>query len=445
MELFGTDGVRGLAGDKLDAFTVMRLAMAAGVHFRKKAKTNKILVGKDTRRSGYMIENALVSGLTAVGYNVIQIGPMPTPAIAFLTENMRCDAGIMITASHNPFYDNGIKFFDCEGNKLAKIDEQEIESIFDNYERIEDEFAIKKSIGQSKRIDDVIGRYIVQIKNSFPKEISLVGKRIVVDCANGAAYQVAPTVLRELGAEVIVLANQPDGFNINTNCGAMHPEILIQKVLETRADMGIALDGDADRIVMIDENGDVVDGDKFIGALAVYLKSQNKLSNDKVVATVMSNEGLAEYLKANGLTLERSDVGDKHVLEVMKKVGSNFGGEQSGHIIFSDFAKTGDGLVSALQACALMIVNNQTCSEAFDIFKLYPQEQANFAISVKKPIHKIEGVKELFAEIEAKGMRHLVRYSGTENLIRILIEGKDRKVLKEMMRKTVSFFQKALA
>jgi len=444
MELFGTDGVRGLAGAKLDAFTVMKLAMAAGVHFRKKAKTNRILVGKDTRRSGYMIENALVSGLTAVGYDVVQIGPMPTPAIAFLTENMRCDAGIMITASHNPYHDNGIKFFDCNGGKLGKEDEEEIERIFDNAEQIEDHFAIKKAIGQSKRIDDVIGRYIVLIKNSFPRERSLSGMRIVVDCANGAAYQVAPTVLRELGADVIVLGDKPDGFNINTNCGAMHPELLAEKVLETRADIGIALDGDADRLVIVDEQGEVVDGDKLIGALAVYLQSENKLANNRAVATVMSNQGLAEYLKSNGITLYRSDVGDKHVLEVMRQEDANFGGEQSGHVIFADFAKTGDGLVSALQAFAYILSSGKKTSEAFDIFTLYPQAQMNIKISVKRPINEIEGVEELFKEIESQGMRHLVRYSGTENLMRILLEGKDKKQLRHMMDKTVHFFTKAL-
>jgi phosphoglucosamine mutase len=444
MELFGTDGVRGLAGEKLNAFTVMRLAMAAGVHFRKKAKTNKILVGKDTRRSGYMIENALVSGLTAVGYDVIQIGPMPTPAIAFLTENMRCDAGIMITASHNPFYDNGIKFFDCHGNKLDKESEKEIESIFDNKERIEDDFAIKKEIGKSKRIDDVIGRYIVLIKNSFSTELSLVGMRIVIDCANGAAYHVAPTILEELGAEIIVIGDKPDGFNINTNCGAMHPQAVVDKVLETRADIGIALDGDADRLVVIDEKGEVVDGDKLLGALAVYLKNENRLTSNCVVSTVMSNQGLEEYLKSNGIKLERSDVGDKHVLELMKRVDSNFGGEQSGHIIFSDFAKTGDGLVSALQVFAYILSKNQKTSEAFDVFDLYPQAQENIKISEKKPIEEIKGVDELFREIESLGMRHLVRYSGTENLIRILIEGQDKKVLNEIMKKSIDFFNKAL-
>ena len=445
MELFGTDGVRGLAGGKLNPMTVMRLAIAAGIHLKKTSKYNKILVGKDTRRSGYMIENALVSGLTAVGFDVVQIGPMPTPAIAFVTENMRCDAGIMITASHNPFYDNGIKFFGSEGNKISKACEADIEEIFHDLERLENAYVTKKEIGKSQRIDDVEGRYIVHIKNSFPKKYSLYGKRIVVDCANGAAYSVAPTVLAELGAEVIVLANEPNGFNINTNCGAMHPEILAQKVIETRADIGIALDGDADRIVIVDEKGEVVDGDKLIGALAVHLKMENKLANDKVVATVMSNQGLEEYLKFHGIGLERSDVGDKHVLEVMKKIGSNFGGEQSGHIIFSDYAKTGDGLVSALQAFAYIMESNKTASEAFNVFDLHPQVQANIKISHKIPIEEINGVDVLFAEIESIGMRHLVRYSGTENLLRILIEGEDRKLLHTTMDKTVSFFKKALS
>ncbi|RUM70173.1 MAG: phosphoglucosamine mutase [Sulfurovum sp.] len=445
MELFGTDGVRGLAGGKLNPMNVMRLALAAGIHLKKTSKYNKILVGKDTRKSGYMIENALVSGLTAVGFDVVQIGPMPTPAIAFITENMRCDAGIMITASHNPYYDNGIKFFGATGNKLGEDCEQEIENIYNNMSRIESAFVTKKEIGRSQRIDDVVGRYIVHIKNSFPSKYSLYGKRIVVDCANGASYIVAPTVLRELGADVIELANEPDGYNINTNCGAMHPEILAQKVIETRADIGIALDGDADRIVIVDEKGEVVDGDKLIGALAIHLKNEKKLTNDKVVATVMSNKGLEDYLLSHGVILERSDVGDKHVLEVMKKVGSNFGGEQSGHVIFSDYAKTGDGLVSALQAFAYMIETNKTASEAFDIFELYPQEQANLKISHKIPIDEIEGAKEIFAEIESKEMRYLVRYSGTENLMRILLEGKEQHSLHIMMDKTVSFFKKALA
>ena len=445
MELFGTDGVRGLAGGKLNAMNVMRLALAAGIHLRKTSTYNKILVGKDTRRSGYMIENALVSGLTAVGFDVVQIGPMPTPAIAFITENMRCDAGIMITASHNPYYDNGVKFFGANGNKLGKNCESQIEKIYNNMEEIENAFVSRKEIGRSHRIDDVIGRYIVHIKNSFPQKYSLYGKRVVVDCANGASYIVAPTVFRELGAEVIVLANEPNGYNINTNCGATHPELLASKVIETRADIGIALDGDADRIVIVDEKGEVVDGDKLIGALAIHLKNEKKLANDRVVATVMSNQGLEDYLASHGVILERSDVGDKHVLEVMNRVGSNFGGEQSGHVIFSDYAKTGDGLVSALQAFAYMIETNKRASEAFDIFDLYPQEQANLKISYKIPIEEIAGVQTLFDEIEKAGMRHLVRYSGTENLMRILLEGKEQHTLHIMMDKTVKFFKKALA
>ena len=444
MELFGTDGVRGLAGGKLNPVTVMRLAIAAGIHLKKTSKYNKILVGKDTRRSGYMIENALVSGLTSVGFDVIQIGPMPTPAVAFITENMRCDAGIMITASHNPYYDNGIKFFGAEGNKLDKNAELEIEKIFADAEQIDNAFVTKKEIGRSERIDDVIGRYIVHIKNSFPKKFSLYGKRIVVDCSNGAAYKVAPTVLRELGAEVIVMANEPDGYNINTNCGATHPEALAKRVVETRADIGIALDGDADRIVIVDEKGNIVDGDKLIGALAIHLKNEGKLANDKVVATVMSNKGLEDYLASHNIVLERSDVGDKYVLEVMKKVASNFGGEQSGHVIFSDFAKTGDGLVSGLQAFSYMIETNKTASEAFNVFELYPQELVNINIAHKVAIDEISGVKELFNEIEAAGMRHLIRYSGTENLMRILLEGKNHAELLKMLDKTVNFFKKAL-
>ncbi len=444
MALFGTDGVRGLAGDKLDAFTVMRLAMAAGIYFRQYAKSNKILVGKDTRRSGYMIENALVSGLTAVGFDVVQIGPMPTPAIAFITENMRCDAGIMISASHNPYYDNGIKFFDGQGNKLNRETEQAIEKIFSNFDRVVAESKIKEEIGASKRIDDVIGRYIVHIKNSFPTEFTLVGKRIVVDCANGAAYVVAPTVLKELGAELIVIGDKPNGFNINQGCGALYPDKLALKVKEYRADIGLALDGDADRIVIVDEKGEIVDGDKLIGALAVHLKENDKLTSKSVVATVMSNQGLDEYLAQHQIKLVRSSVGDKHVLDKMQKLGSNFGGEQSGHIIFSDFAKTGDGLVSALQALSLMIEKSLPASEAFNPFELYPQRLVNVHITQKRPFEKIDGLAVFLKEVEQKGMRHLIRYSGTENLIRLLLEGKDKKILDMKMGELERLIRKEL-
>ena len=442
--LFGTDGVRGKAGKKVSAINTMRLAMATGIYFKQSAKTNKILVGKDTRRSGYMIENALVSGLTAVGFDVIQIGPMPTPAIAFLTENMRCDAGIMISASHNPFYDNGIKFFDAEGNKLNREEEEQIEKIFEDAAAIDAAQATGKQIGKSKRIDDVIGRYIVHIKNSFPKKLTLSGMRIVIDCANGAGYIVGPTILQELGAEVVVIGNEPNGFNINEGCGAMHPEHLSKVVLDKRADIGIALDGDADRLVMVDEKGEVIDGDKLMGVLAVHLKEQGELKGDGMVATVMSNQGLDDYLAKHGLALYRSDVGDKNVVKLMQEKGINFGGEQSGHIIFSDYAKTGDGLSSALQALAYLVSTGKKASEAFNPYESYPQMLVNLLVEEKRPFEEIEGLDALKAEVEAAGMRHLFRYSGTENKVRLLLEGEDESVLEAMMDRCVGFFKGAL-
>jgi len=444
LELFGTDGVRGKAGKKVSAIDAMRLAMATGIYFKQFAKTNKILVGKDTRRSGYMIENAIVSGLTAVGFDVIQIGPMPTPAIAFLTESMRCDAGIMISASHNPYYDNGIKFFDGNGNKLNRDKEEKIEEIFNDEALISSSQAVDKAIGKSKRIDDVIGRYIVHIKNSFPKAISLAGKRVVIDCANGAGYIVGPTILQELGADVVVIGNQPDGFNINENCGAMHPEHLAKVVLESRADVGIALDGDADRLVMVDEKGDVVDGDKLMGVLAVHLKNEGTLKGDGMVATVMSNQGLDEYLSSQDLTLLRSAVGDKNVVELMQANGMNFGGEQSGHVIFSDYAKTGDGISSALQALAYLVETNQKASEAFNPYESYPQMLVNLLVDEKRPLESIDGLDTLKEKIEGLNMRHLFRYSGTENKIRLLLEGKDEVVLENMMQECKTFFKGAL-
>jgi len=445
LTLFGTDGVRGKAGKKVTAANAMRLAMATGIHFKKHARTNKILVGKDTRRSGYMIENAIVSGLTAVGFDVIQIGPMPTPAIAFLTANMRCDAGIMISASHNPYEDNGIKFFDGQGNKLNRGKEVQIEAIYNDDTKIEAAQVTGKAIGKSKRIDDVIGRYIVHIKNSFPADATLSGKRIVIDCANGAGYIVGPTILQELGAEVVVIGDKPDGFNINEGCGAMHPENLAKVVLDKRADIGIALDGDADRLVMVDEKGDVIDGDKLMGVLAVHLQEQGLLRGGGMVATVMSNQGLDEYLSAHGLKLLRSAVGDKNVVEMMQEHGMNFGGEQSGHIIFADYAKTGDGLTSALQALAYLVKSGKKASEAFNPYESYPQQLVNLRVEEKRPFDEIEGLDEIKAKVEAEGMRHLFRYSGTENKIRLLLEGKDEAALDAMMEECVAFFKGALA
>ncbi len=444
MKLFGTDGVRGKAGEFLDAITVLKLAKAAGIYFKKNSTTKKILVGKDTRRSGYMIENALVSGLTAIGYDVIQIGPMPTPAVAYLTESMRCDAGIMISASHNPFEDNGIKFFDNHGNKLSTDAEAEIERIYSDNELRRDNQVTGKEIGSAKRIDDVIGRYIVSIKSSFPNDLTLQGLRIVLDCANGAAYKVAPTILEELGAEVITLHNKPNGYNINDNCGATHPNNIGKIVQEYRADIGLALDGDADRLVVVDENGDVVDGDKLIGALCKHLANENLLKGNGCVATVMSNKGLEDYLADCGITLYRSNVGDKYVLELMKEKGINFGGEQSGHIIFADAAKTGDGLASALQVLALIIKSGKKASQILNPFDLYPQILHNMNVSEKKPLEQIDGLEELLIAIRKKGIRDLIRYSGTENKIRLLLEGKDQKEVSKSMDELISFFKKAL-
>ena len=444
MRLFGTDGVRGEAGSFLYASLAMKVAMAAGVYFKQHAKTKKILVGKDTRRSGYMIENAIVSGLTAVGYDVVQIGPMPTPAIAFLTENMRCDAGIMISASHNSYEDNGIKFFNASGDKLSEDIEDEIEAIINNIDVIKDANVTGRAIGSSKRIDDVIGRYIVQLKNSFPTDLTLQGLRIVLDTANGAGYKVGPTVLEELGAEVIVLHNKPDGFNINENCGALHPKDVQDAVRKYRADIGFALDGDADRLVVVDDKGDVVNGDQLLGALGLYLHECGRLKGDGIVATVMSNQGLEDALAEKGLTLHRCNVGDKYVLEVMKEKEINFGGEQSGHLILHDFAKTGDGLVSALQILALVIRSSKKSSDVLRPFSLYPQKLVNLKIKQKKPLDEIEGLSELLAEFDAQHIRHLVRYSGTENKLRLLLEAKNAKAMNAAMEQLSDFFSRAL-
>ncbi len=444
MELFGTDGVRGMAGVKLTAEVAMRLAMAAGIYFRKTAITNKILVGKDTRKSGYMIENALISGLAAVGFDVRQIGPMPTPAIAFLTEDLRCDAGIMISASHNEYQDNGIKFFDKRGNKLNEKIEAEIEAIYFDDAIIAANQATHMSIGQTKRIDDVIGRYIVHIKNSLPKSMTLNGLRVVLDVANGAAYKVAPTVFTELGADVITLNNEPDGRNINEGCGALHPGRLGEEVRRLRADIGFAFDGDADRIVVVDENGKITDGDKLLGVLAIHLKEQDELANNGVVATVMSNQALEDFLTSKKIKLYRCNVGDKYVLEVMQKEGLNFGGEQSGHVILSDYAKTGDALAAALQVVALILKKGTKASEVLNPFELYPQILENIKIKKKIPLEKIEGFDEIVKKLEAEHIRSLIRYSGTENLLRVLLEGEDKLLVNERMQELLDFFTKKL-
>ncbi|GAA8681752.1 phosphoglucosamine mutase [Helicobacter pylori] len=441
MKIFGTDGVRGKAGVKLTPMFVMRLGIAAGLYFKKHSQTNKILIGKDTRKSGYMVENALVSALTSIGYNVIQIGPMPTPAIAFLTEDMRCDAGIMISASHNPFEDNGIKFFNSYGYKLKEEEEKAIEEIFHDEELLHSSYKVGESVGSAKRIDDVIGRYIVHLKHSFPKHLNLQSLRIVLDTANGAAYKVAPVVFSELGADVLVINDEPNGCNINEQCGALHPNQLSQEVKKYRADLGFAFDGDADRLVVVDNLGNIVHGDKLLGVLGVYQKSKNALSSQAVVATNMSNLALKEYLKSQDLELKYCAIGDKFVSECMRLNKANFGGEQSGHIIFSDYAKTGDGLVCALQVSALVLESKQVSSVALNPFELYPQNLVNLNVQKKPPLESLKGYSALLKELDQLEIRHLIRYSGTENKLRILLEAKDEKLLESKMQELKEFFE----
>lgn len=449
-KIFGTDGVRGKAGSFITPAFCIELGIAAGLYFREFARqksirsSNKILLGKDTRRSGYMIENALVSALTSVGYDVIQVGPMPTPAIAFLTADMRCDAGIMISASHNPFDDNGIKFFDRFGNKLDGKAEAQIERIYHDKRLLDQSHKVGQEIGSSKRIDDVVGRYIVHIKNSFPKELSLQGLRIVLDCANGAAYKVAPTIFSELGADVVVINNTPNGFNINEQCGAMHPQDLANEVLKYRADIGFALDGDADRLVVVDNMGKIIHGDILLGALGEYLHSIGELESSTIIATQMSNLALEEFLAGHKISLQRCDVGDKYVFDAMKKYGSNFGGEQSGHIIFSDYSTTGDGLMSAIAVMALVLRKKTSSHQALNPFTLYPQKLINLKVLEKTPLESIAGFSELCKQIEKSGMRTLIRYSGTEHILRILVEGKESEVIESAAKELESFLRAKL-
>ncbi|RLA74406.1 MAG: phosphoglucosamine mutase [Epsilonproteobacteria bacterium] len=445
-KLFGTDGVRGKAGEFLDAATAMRLALSMGVYFKQSSskQTGKILLGKDTRRSGYMIENAIVAGLTSVGYDVVQIGPMPTPAIAYLTQSMRCDAGIMLSASHNPFYDNGLKFFNCNGDKLSEQEEKQIEEIYFDEKNHKTYHKTGKGIGKAKRIDDVIGRYIVSIKSSFPVDKTLYGIKVVLDCANGAGYKVGPTILSELDANLIVINDKPNGYNINDNCGALYPQNLGKAVLKHKADIGIALDGDADRLVVVDEKGQTIDGDKLIATIATSLKAQNKLQNNRCVVTVMSNMATENYLQSQDIEVFRTDVGDRFVLAKMKEIKSNFGAEQSGHIILKDISKTGDGLASALYVLSILCQSDEKASKLFNPFDLSSQLLVSLIIKKKLPLQEIVGLDNLKQKLKDKGLRELIRYSGTENKIRLLIEGADEAIVKKSMNELETFIKKTL-
>jgi phosphoglucosamine mutase len=403
--------------------------MAAGVAFRRGDHRHRAVIGKDTRRSGYMIENALVAGFTAAGMDVFQLGPVPTPAVAMLTRSLRSDIGVMISASHNPFADNGIKLFGPDGYKLSDEIERRIEELIDC--DLSQDMAAPSAIGRATRVDGVRDRYIEFAKRTLPRDFSLEGVRVVVDCANGAAYKVAPEALWELGAEVFPLGNEPNGFNINLDCGSTDTEALRRKVRETRADIGIALDGDADRVIIVDERANPVDGDQIMAVIGQYWQEMEKLAGGGVVATVMSNLGLERFLGSRGLKLERTQVGDRYVVEQMRAKGFNVGGEQSGHVVLSDFSTTGDGLIAALQVLAVVRAGGRPVSETCHRFEPVPQILKNVRYSGGAPLESpkvAEAIDDGRRRLGAEG-RLVIRPSGTEPLIRIMAEGDDEKLV----------------
>jgi phosphoglucosamine mutase len=432
---FGTDGIRGTANKfPMTAEIALKVGMAIGAKFIDGDHRHRVVIGKDTRLSGYVIEPALTAGLAAVGMDVFLVGPVPTPAVSMLTRSIRADIGIMISASHNPYHDNGIKIFTRDGHKLSDKLEREIESLIEG--DITPHLAESKNFGRVKRLDDASNRYIEFVKNSFPKDKTLTNLKIVVDCANGASYNIAPKIFWELGAEVIEIGTNPDGFNINEKCGSTNPEALCKKVLETKADIGIALDGDADRLLIVDEKGNAIDGDKLIALIAEKLHDDGNLKKDTVVITQMSNLALENYLNYIGVSTIRAQVGDRYVLEEMRKNGCNFGGEQSGHIVLSDYSTTGDGLIAALQVLSVICENKKPASEVLNLFELFPQLLKNikFDANKKNPLEEKtvqDFIKEKANELGENG-RILVRKSGTENLIRVMVEGKNQHQIEKI-------------
>jgi phosphoglucosamine mutase len=425
-KLFGTDGVRGVANiEPMTSETAMKLGRAAAYVFKRRAGRHQVVIGKDTRLSGYMLESALTSGICSMGVDVLLVGPMPTPAIAFLTKSLRADAGVVISASHNPYQDNGIKFFSGDGFKLPDDVEARMEHLISSDE-ISHLRPTADEVGKAYRIDDAEGRYIEFVKRSLPRDVDFQGLKIVVDCANGAAYKVAPKVLRELGASVSVIGAEPDGTNINAGCGAVHPEQLQQEVLQQRADLGIAYDGDADRAVFVCEEGKIVDGDHAMAALALDLHARGLLKRQTLVGTVMSNFGLELAMGKAGISLLRTPVGDRYLLERMLAEGCNFGGEQSGHLIFLDHNTTGDGLISSLQFLSLMRRTGRTVSELARCMSAVPQILLNIRVKTKPELSTFPAIQQAIQAGEAKlngTGRVLVRYSGTEPLLRIMVEG----------------------
>lgn len=434
---FGTDGIRGRANQHpMTADIALKVAMATARVLGKNSAHSRVVIGKDTRLSCYMLEQSLTAGFLAMGMDVVLTGPIPTPAIAVLTRSMRADVGVMISASHNPFEDNGIKLFGADGYKLPDATEHDIESWIDNPVLINEGLAPPEKIGRASRMDDAVGRMVEYAKGSFPRKQTLAGLKIVIDCANGAAYKVAPQALWELEAKVIAMGVSPNGKNINLDCGATHTDALQKRVVEEGADIGIALDGDADRLILVDERGQRIDGDQILALLATHMKAQGRLSYDTVVATVMSNLGFERYLKANDITLVRSAVGDRYVVEKMREGGFNLGGEQSGHVVMSDFGTTGDGLMAALQILSVLKDSGKRASELLHVFTPVPQLLKNVRFEKgAKPLDKAE-VQDALKQAEktlAHSGRLLVRASGTEPLIRVMAEGDDPKMIERVV------------
>ena len=453
-KIFGTDGVRGTANvEPVTAETALQLGRAAAHVFKNLESQargrgkHKIVIGKDTRLSGYMLENAISSGILSMGVDVLFIGPLPTPGVAYVTRSLRADAGIVITASHNPYTDNGIKFFRADGYKLDDKIEDRIEELVFSGE-VEKIRPSAEHIGKAVRIDDALGRYIEFAKASFPKRLTLEGVKIVLDCGHGASYKASPCVLRELGAEVIVYGNLPDGKNINLDCGSMHPEAMCQKVVEHGAAIGIAHDGDADRVLLCDETGKLIDGDDIMAIAALEMLAEKSLSKKTLVATVMSNAGLEAAIKKAGGKLLRTPVGDKNVIDTMLQGGFNFGGEQSGHLIFRDHSTTGDGLVAALQILRILKSRGAPLSQLARCWIRFPQLVTNVKVREKVPFEQLDGLNSLVAaaekELSAQGGRLLLRYSGTEPKVRLLVEGRDPKALETWSKKICGAIQKQI-
>jgi phosphoglucosamine mutase len=432
--LFGTDGIRGTANrDPVTAETALAVAMAAGEQFRRGDHRHLVVIGKDTRLSGYMLEPALTAGFTAAGMDVVLTGPIPTPAVGMLTHSLRADLGVVISASHNPYADNGIKLFGPDGYKLSDAVEAEIERRVQ--EGVRDSRAAPEALGRAQRLDDAGGRYIEFVKGTFPRRLRLDGLKIVVDCAHGAAYRVAPRVLYELGADVVPIACDPDGININDNCGATAPRTMQEAVVAHGADIGLALDGDADRLIVADEHGRLVDGDQLMGLVAGFMHQEGALAGGGLVATVMSNLGLERHLKAKGLELVRTPVGDRYVVERMRGDGYNVGGEQSGHIVLSDYTTTGDGLIAALQVLAVLVETRQPASQALDVFDPVPQEMKSVRVADRNVLDNPAAraaIQETEARLADQG-RLVIRASGTEPKIRVMAEGDDAKLVRQLV------------